>query len=122
MRMKNSGLIATALILLGAPALAHHTADNLDFETTVDLSGTVVEFQWTNPYTALLLHVTGADGAEAEWLLDLSSPGALMRRGWSAETLKPGDAIEVTAYPLLDGSPGGRAVSVILPDGTVTEQ
>jgi hypothetical protein len=111
-----------ALMLLGVPALAHHTAASLDFDTTVELSGTVKEFHWTNPYTALLLEVSAENGNAEEWLIDMGSPGTLTRAGWNATTLKPGDVVEVTAYPLLDDAPGGRAISVTLPDGTVTEQ
>jgi len=110
------------LFLISSAATAHHTADNLDFDKTVELAGTVIEFQWTNPYTVLRLDVTDESGAREEWLLDLNSPGALSRQGWEASTLEPGDEIDVTAYPLLDGSPGGRAVTVVLPDGTVSEQ
>ena len=39
------------LFLFSSAAMAHHTADNLDFDITVELSGTVVEFQWISPYT-----------------------------------------------------------------------
>jgi hypothetical protein len=110
------------LFLFSSAATAHHTANNLDFDKTVELAGKVVEFQWTNPYTALLLDVTDESGASEEWLLDLNSPGSLSRQGWDASTLEPGDNIDVTIYPLLDGSPGGRAISLVLPDGTVREQ
>lgn len=110
------------LFLVSSAATAHHTADNLDFDKTVELAGTVVEFQWTNPYTALRLDVTDESGVATEWLLDLNSPGALSRQGWDELTLEPGDEIDVTVYPLLDGSPGGRAVTLVLPDGTVSEQ
>jgi hypothetical protein len=110
------------LLLFSSAAMAHHTADNLDFDNTVELAGTVVEFQWTNPYTALRMDVTDESGATEEWLLDLNSPGSLSRQGWDASTLKPGDDIDVTIYPLLDGSPGGRALTLVLPDGTVSEQ
>lgn len=122
MKLKANALALAAFAFLATPTLAHHTADNLDFDTIVELSGRVVEFQWTNPYTALLLEVADETGAPKEWLLDLNSPGALSRAGWNETTLEPGDEIAVTVYPLLDGSPGGRAVSVVLPDGTVTEQ
>jgi hypothetical protein len=110
------------LLLFSSAAMAHHTADNLDFDKTVELAGTVVEFQWTNPYTALRMDVTDESGTTEEWLLDLNSPGSLSRQGWDASTLKPGDDIDVTIYPLLDGSPGGRALTLVLPDGTVSEQ
>jgi len=121
-KTKHLIMSVVALLFLGAPASAHHTADSLDFDTTVELSGTVKEFLWTNPYAALNLEVTEADGTTREWLLDLASPGVLTRRGWNAATLEPGDVIEVSAYPLLDDAPGGRAISVTLPDGTITEQ
>jgi hypothetical protein len=32
--------------------------------------------------------------------------------------LKPGDRITVTIHPVKDGTPGGRAISVVLPNGT----
>ena len=121
MRFRQVVLIG-GLFLISPAATAHHTANNLDFDKTVELAGTVVEFQWTNPYTALRLDVTDEGGATEEWLLDLNSPGALSRHGWDELTLKPGDEIGVTIYPLRDGSPGGRAVTVVLPDGTESEQ
>jgi len=108
--------------MLSLSALAHHTADNLDFDRTIELSGTVKEFQWTNPYTVLLLEVRNDDGTAKEWLLDLNSPGSLSRHGWNETTLEPGDQVTATIYPLKQDMPGGRALSVKLPDGTVTAQ
>ncbi len=41
-------------------ATAHHgTAINYDWDTTVQLTGTVTEFIWRNPHAALFLDVKG---------------------------------------------------------------
>jgi hypothetical protein len=110
--------LPAALCLLASPALSHHTADALDLNRTVKLTGTVKQFQWTSPYTMLSLVAAPQRGKAQEWLLDLNSPGSLSRKGWNAKTLKPGDRLTVTIHPLKDGQPGGRAVSVVLPNGT----
>jgi hypothetical protein len=122
MNSKTICLSALGIFMLSFSAVAHHTAENLNFDQTIELSGTVKEFQWTNPYTVLLLEVTGDDGTAKEWLLDLNSPGSLSRHGWNEATLEPGDQVTVTIYPLKQDMPGGRALSVELPDGTVTAQ
>ena len=118
MTVRFLGWVAAALSLVASSALAHHTADSLDFDRTVKLSGTVKQFDWISPYTTLSLVAAPARGKAREWLLDLKSPGSLSRKGWTARTLKPGDRITVTIHPLKDGEPGGRAISVVLPNGT----
>ena len=45
------------------------------------------------------------------------SPNYLGRRGWSKNTLKPGDKVTVTVHPLKDGSKGGSFMKVKLADG-----
>ena len=122
MRMTTIAFAGIALGLLASPGLAHHTADALDLGRTLKLSGTVKEFQWTSPYTTLSFVGAAEKGKPQEWLLDLNSPGSLSRRGWTARTLRPGDRIAVTIHPLKDGAPGGRVISIVLPNGTVVEQ
>jgi hypothetical protein len=48
-----TGLAAMALsFLLGTtPALAHHSFDMFDMSKQITLTGTIKEFQWTNPHT-----------------------------------------------------------------------
>ena len=87
------------------------------------LVGTIKEFQWTNPHTWIEIDVpaTGTPGA-AQWGIEGMSPNFLARRGWSRDTLKPGDKVNLTIHPLKDGSHGGSFVRVMLPDGTVMKQ
>jgi hypothetical protein len=51
------------------------------------------------------------------WNLELASPSALLRNGWSSRTLKVGDIVTVAGYPGKAVPTRGAARSVVLPDG-----
>jgi len=51
------------------------------------------------------------------WDFELGSPNALVRRGWSRTSLKPGDRITISGYLAKDGSHLANARSVLLSDG-----
>ncbi len=95
-------------LLSAAPASAHHSFAMFDFNKVVTLKGTVKEFQWTNPHVILWVETdpTGADPATV-WSAELTSPGNLMRNGWTRMSLRPGDKIELELNPLRDGKHGG---------------
>ena len=103
---------AAALVLglsaPAAPALAHHSFAMFDFTKTLTLRGTVKEFQWTNPHVVLWVETdpVGTDPA-VTWSAELTSPGNLTRNGWTRQSLKPGDKIELELNPLRDGKHGG---------------
>ena len=42
-----------------------------------------------------------------------------MRGGWKSNTLKSGDKVKVLANPLRTNEPGGKYVSITLPDGRI---
>jgi hypothetical protein len=90
-----------------------------DKEKNLALTGTVVQFKWTNPHTSLALKVPNAKGGADTWGIEFGSPTSLVRAGWRASTLKPGDMVTVTVRPLRSGEPGGAFVSVKLADGKV---
>jgi hypothetical protein len=90
-----------------------------DFSKTVEIKGTIKEFQWTNPHTWTKVDVEGGGQAAVEYGLEGMSPNYLARNGWSKRTLKTGDKVTLEVHPLKDGRPGGFMVSVKLADGTV---
>lgn len=116
-----AGLISLSLglsLAAAAPALAHHSFAMFDFQSDKVLTGTVVQFDWTNPHTFIWLEApTGANGAMERWGLEGMSPNYLGRRGWSKTTLNPGDKITVTIHPLKDGAKGGTYLKVTLSNG-----
>ena len=120
----NKTLIGAAIALslaagASAPALAHHSFAMFDFQASKTVTGTVEQFDWTNPHTFIWLQVPSADGkgATERYGFEGMSPNFLGRRGWSKNTLKPGDKVTVTYHPLKDGSKGGTYQKVMLSDG-----
>jgi hypothetical protein len=110
-------LLAAAVALqLALPARAHHSIAMFDPEKRLTLSGTVREFQFTNPHCFIQLMVPSG-GALVEWSVELASPAHLIRSGWKRNTLKAGDKITVTISRARDGSNGGLFLSATGADG-----
>ena len=106
-----AGLLASA----GA-ANAHHSGAMFDRSQTKMVTGTIKDFEWTNPHSSFSV-VTNVGGTDEVWLFEMNSPQNLVREGWKRSTLTPGDKVTVTYNPLRDGKPGGWYVSIALPSG-----
>jgi hypothetical protein len=104
--------LAVAGVLFGATAGAadaHHSFAMYDATKLVTITGTVKEFQWTNPHAILWVYVDPEKTGKTElWSFELStSPGPLSRLGWTKHSLGPGDKVAVEINPLRDGQHGG---------------
>lgn len=114
---------ATAFFVANvAPALAHHSFAMFDFTKEVTLTGTISKFDWTNPHSFVWIDVLNSEGKMETWGAEGQSPNYLGRRGWSKDTVKPGDKVTLTLNPLRDGRTGGMFKSMTLPDGKVIDQ
>jgi hypothetical protein len=100
-------LAVPILLLSGSAALAHHSFAMFDPDHTMTLTGTVKEFRWVNPHSAIFVKVDGSDDPDKLWAVEMTSPSNLTRRGWTRTTLKPGDRVSVEINPLRDGRHGG---------------
>jgi hypothetical protein len=97
------------LPLVGAVALAsqvyaHHSTKGVYHEDVeLHLTGTVKEWVFINPHPFMTLTVTGEDGVAHDW--DVSYGGAavihLSRMGYTKDTFKPGDVINVIGHPAI---------------------
>lgn len=110
-----SALCMTAL--LSAPAMAHHSFAMFDREKTLTLTGTVKEFQWTNPHAWIYMMVSDDSGNAIEYGLEMQGTGQATKNGWKPDSIKVGDRVTVTMHPLKSGSHGGQLLAVVLPDG-----
>jgi hypothetical protein len=110
-------LAGAAAWVLAAPASAHHSFAMFDQTKEISLTGTVTEFQWTNPHTWIELDVRNAAGGVDHWSLESGSVHTLTRLGWRSKMVKPGDRIGVTLNPMKDGSKGGAMQSIVFADG-----
>jgi hypothetical protein len=104
-----AGVAALALAAGSAPepARAHHSFAMFDLSKQVTVSGTVRQFQWTNPHAYIQLVAKDANGRDVEWSMEMGAPMYLYARGWRPRTLRAGQRITVTLNPLRNGRPGG---------------
>jgi len=113
--VKAAGLLA--LLGFSAPAWVHHSGAMFDREKQTTITGTVTEFNWTNPHASFRVDVAAPDGNVESWAIEMNSPNNLIHQGWKRSTIKSGDKVTVKINPLRDGRPGGLYVGITLPDG-----
>jgi Family of unknown function (DUF6152) len=91
---------------------AHHSSTMFDHSKTLTIKGTVVELRWVNPHVTLTVNGTiNPDEAPADWLMEMTSPGNLVRAGgWRRDAVKPGDMVEIDFSPLRDADRKGGAL------------
>jgi hypothetical protein len=110
--------LGIGLLAMSTPAWVHHSGAMFDAGREQTISGTVREFNWTNPHSSFKVEVPAAAGAGEIWAIEMNGPQNLMHDGWKRSTIKPGDKVTVVVHPLRDGKPGGSYVSITLSDGT----
>jgi hypothetical protein len=123
MNLKIAAFVAIAAVCFAAQGQAHHSFAMFDHEKMINVSGTLIEFEWTNPHC--WLHVGVADAATGrtlDWAFEMGSIGQVTQQGWKTDTVKPGDKITIEAYPMKDGSRGGQYQGAKLSDGRTFKQ
>jgi hypothetical protein len=109
-------LLAGILAVCGT-AFAHH--GNVAYQDKpIDLkAGTVTKFIWTNPHSFIMFDITNDKGEVEHWAVEAGSPSALSPRGWTKNSVKPGDMINVTVFQARNGNTVGRLAKIVFPDG-----
>lgn len=113
-----------AMTLAATIAWAHHsTAGIYDMSVEKEVKGKVKEWRFINPHPLLKIEVVDEKGATQEW--DVSYGGSavahLKRRGYTAQTFKPGDIVIVKGHPTILKDANGLLIEQANPtreDGT----
>jgi len=77
----------------------------------------VTKVEWTNPHARFYVDVKDKTGRVTNWNLELASPNALRRLGWTRDILKVGDQVSAFVAPAKDGAKMANARTVTLADG-----
>ena len=120
MRPKLVAVIGGAALLVAAatPVLAHHSfAAEFDSNKPVTIKGTVSKVEWTNPHSWIHIDVKAPDGKVETWAVEGGAPNALIRRGWTKNSLPVGTEIIVEGFQAKDGAYRANGRDITFPDG-----
>lgn len=93
-------LVATALIGMAAPALAHHSyGATYDTSREIKLEGTLVQFIYRNPHTFVHVQAPDESGVSQRWAIEWSGTSQLANNGITRDTLHVGDAVVIVGRP-----------------------
>jgi hypothetical protein len=108
----------------GLPVLAHHAFSNeFDESKPITIEGVVTKIAWENPHVHYYVDVTQPDGMVVNWACETGGPNRLLKRGWTQNSLKPGDKVIVHGFPAKDASHAADGRKVTLADGrTIGEE
>ena len=113
-----AGLLITGALLAGTRGLAAHHAGTMFSDEVKEISGTVKEFQFTNPHSWIQVMVDTKPGEPPqEWSVEWGSPNQLGRNGIRPSTFKPGTTVTMRIRPMRDGSPAAGFVGAKFEDG-----
>jgi len=103
--------------LLMAVATAHHSTAEFDYTKQLTIEGKVKEVQWTNPHSYIQLLVTGEDGKQVEWSVEIGSPSLNINLGWRKNSVIAGDEVTMLLSPARNGNPYGTLRVLTFADG-----
>ncbi len=110
-------LAAAALCALATPLHAHHGVAAYDMTTLTSVTGTVREFDWSNPHATIYIEAPDDKGAVRKWEVETNSPNLLNRAGWTRDTVKPGMQMTIFGFKGKDGAATMRMEKIVMPDG-----
>lgn len=120
MRAKFLSYIAgtAAAVLVALSANAHHAfSAEFDNNKPIRLEGTVTKWEWINPHAWINLDVTNDSGEIEKWRIEGGAPNALLRRGWTKDSLPPGTEIIVEGFLARDGAQRASGQKITFTDG-----
>ena len=106
------------MLLTAAPLWAHHSFSvEFDSSRPVKLRGTVTQWELVNPHSWIHMDVKNEDGTVTNWMIEGGSPNALLRLGFTRNSLRPGTEIVVEGYQAKDGGNIAVGKNITFPDG-----
>jgi len=106
-KLRTISLVVVSLLPVSVPLFAHHGTAVYDTSKTVTVKGTVTEYVWANPHVYVKVDVKDDSGNTMHWALEAQNPISETEVGWTKNTFKPGDEVEVEVKPAKNGRPVG---------------
>ena len=98
-RLSHLAAVVALYLALVPAAWAHHSQSEYNLGSKVEVEGAVTKVEWRSPHAWIYVDVINDKGDTVNWSFELPSPVTLMRRGWTRDSLKPGDRVKVSGAP-----------------------
>ena len=107
--------IGLIVVATARPLWAHHGfAAYTDERITV--AAIITEYRFVNPHVQLYFDIETDAGVE-QWQGELTAPNKLARAGWTKNTFKPGDRVQISGEVAKNGGHSIRIREVITASG-----
>jgi hypothetical protein len=104
-RRTTISLLVVGLLAVSVPLFAHHGNAAYDTARTVTVKGTVTDYIWSNPHVFVKVDAKDDTGSMVHWIVEGQNPVSMLQIGWTKNTFKPGDEVEIEAIPAKNGNP-----------------
>ena len=111
-------LILSLILICWGNLYAHHSSAMFDKTHVLKVKAVVKEFQWANPHVWIQIYIPNQNNKE-EWSIEGIGINTLFRRGWRPNSFQPGDEIDISFNPMLDGSHAGLFIGARFEDGKI---
>ena len=101
------------MLFASVSALAHHAfSAEFDVGRPVNLTGPIVEIEWTNPHAWMHIETTDADGKAQRWAVELVGINGLVRFGFNRKTVKVGEVMTIEGFGARNGTNTANASTI----------
>ncbi|MCZ6753040.1 MAG: DUF6152 family protein [Acidobacteria bacterium] len=111
--------VAVGLVMVTGSLWAHHSDAVYDQTRLVNIKGTITKHMFVNPHQVIGMKVRDDDGRVTKWTLIGAAVSRSRAAGWSRDSLKPGDAVDVWGFQYRDGRPNMTWMRMMKDDGTM---
>jgi uncharacterized protein DUF6152 len=116
-------LFVAAVLAVCAPLFAHHGNASYDVTKKPTIKGVVTEYIWANPHVYVKFDAKDENGQVVHWVVEASNPPDQTRAGWTKNSFKPGDEVEITMGSVArNGQPIGRFGGRVVVNGKVLQE
>jgi len=106
-KLRTISFAVVGLLAVSIPLLAHHGNASYDATKTVMVKGTVTDYVWSNPHVFIKLDGKDDNGNTVHWIVEGQNPVSMRQIGWTKDTFKAGDEVEIEAMLAKNGTPVG---------------
>ena len=111
-------LAVVAALSCSSAAYAHHPFDaEFDRNKPQTITGTITKVEWQSPHVYAYVDAKDANGRVTNWKVELGSPDALTKEGWTRTSVKFGDQVTIQGFRARNNQMLLNAESFTLPDG-----